>query len=386
MPKRRTWLRRIGKLMLYLLLLILIGAGILIAAAWTPSGSKPSGERLARISKSAHFKDGKFFNALPEHTNYWGAIKTMFASSPDTNPKDAVPMAPQADLSTPPPNGLRITWLGHSSMLIEIDGRRFLTDPVWGERASPFSFLGSKRFYPPIRALKDLLPLDAVVLSHDHYDHLDEGSIRALNDLKVPFIMPLGIGSHLEYWGVPPEQITELDWWQSKTIEGVEVACTPARHFSGRFLHDRNATLWASWAFIGPQHRAYFSGDTAMFPGFAEIGAKYGPFDVTMIESGAYNLYWPDVHLGPEQAVDAHRAVRGKLMLPVHWGTFNLAPHAWTEPAERLLVAAQTAGVQLYIPKPGESIDPANVPAQDRWWPSVPWDTAADHPVVSTGL
>lgn len=383
---KRPWLRRIGKVFAALFLLLILGAGFLVVAAWTAAGSKPSGARLERIAQSPHFKDGTFFNALPEHTDYWGAIKAMFASSDDTNPKSAVPIAPKADLTTPPPSGLRITWLGHSSMLIEIDGKRFLTDPVWGERASPFSFLGSKRFYPPVRALKDLLPLDAVVLSHDHYDHLDEGSIRELNTLGVPFVMPLGIGSHLEYWGVPAERITELDWWQTKQFGGVELACTPSRHFSGRFLTDRNATLWASWAFIGPQHRAYFSGDTAMFPGFAEIGAKYGPFDVTMVESGAYNRFWPDVHLGPEQAVDAHVALRGQLLMPVHWGTFNLAPHAWTEPVERLLVAAQAAGAQTYIPKPGESFEPATPPAQDRWWPTVPWQTAAEHPVVSTGL
>jgi L-ascorbate metabolism protein UlaG (beta-lactamase superfamily) len=384
--KKRGWGRKILKGFLYLLVLLVIASGVLVAAAWTAAGSKPAGDRLARISKSAHFKDGQFFNALPEYTNYWGALTAMFSGSDETNPKDAVPIAAPTDLTVAPASGLRITWFGHSSMLIEIDGRRFLTDPVWGERASPFSFLGSKRFYPPVRALKDLLPLDAVVLSHDHYDHLDEPSIRALNDLGVPFITPLGIGSHLEYWGVDPARITELDWWQTRQIGGVEVACTPSRHFSGRFLTDRNATLWASWAFVGPDHRAYFSGDTAMFPGFTEIGAKYGPFDVTMMESGAYHRHWPDVHLGPEQAVDAHLAVKGRVLMPVHWGMFNLAAHAWTEPVERVLVAAKARQVTTYVPKPGESFEPTRLPAQTRWWPDTQWETATEHPVVSTGL
>ncbi|MGB1016417.1 MAG: MBL fold metallo-hydrolase, partial [Nannocystaceae bacterium] len=223
-------------------------------------------------------------------------------------------------------------------------------------------------------------------ISHDHYDHLDSATIHALAH-KIPrFFVPLGVGSHLEYWGVDPANVTELDWWDTQTINGVAIHATPARHFSGRGLHDRDATLWASWSLIGPKHRAFFSGDTAMFPGFKQIGDRLGPFDVTMIESGAYNRRWVDVHLGPEQAVQAHIDLQGRLLMPVHWGTFDLALHGWTEPAERLLAAATDLGVTVAVPKPGGSVEPGNPPPAVAWWPDIPWTPVAQDPVFSTGL
>lgn len=371
---------------LVLLGVLVIGGSVIAALAWSAGGTQPSGERLARNQKSPQWKDGKFANRLPEQMDYWGAMKQMFGGGDYKVPHQPLPIATPTDLSTPPSSGLRITWMGHSSLLIEVDGQRFLTDPVWGPRASPLSFMGPKRFYAPIRPLKDLLPLDAVVISHDHYDHLDESSIRELSRLGVRFITPLGLGAHLEYWGVPADRITELDWWQNTQIGAVNVVCTPSRHFSGRFLTDRNKTLWASWSFIGNAHRVFFSGDSAMFPGFAEIGEKYGPFDVTLMENGAYNRHWADVHLGPEQAFAAHQALKGKLMIPIHWGLFNLAAHNWTEPVERLLVAAKAVSAPVYVPKPGESFEPASLPPLERWWPDRPWQTAAEHPIVSSGL
>jgi len=292
-------------------------------------------------------------------------------------------------LSLAPTSGLRLTWLGHSSFLIDLDGHRVLTDPVWGERASPFSLLGPTRYYPPPIALDELPAIDTVVISHDHYDHLDEPTIRALAG-TTKFVVPLGIGADLEYWGVGAQDITELDWWERTTVgegAGGELVATPARHFSGRGLTDADQTLCAGWAVVGPRHRVYFSGDTAMFSGFAEIGERLGPFDATMIESGAYSALWADVHLGPEQAVRAHQAVRGRVMIPVHWGTFNLGMHAWTEPVERVLVAAERADVSLAIPRPGESVEPAALGAVVRWWPGdVPWKTAEESPIVSSGL
>jgi L-ascorbate metabolism protein UlaG (beta-lactamase superfamily) len=234
--------------------------------------------------------------------------------------------------------------------------------------------------------LDQLPPVDAVLLSHDHYDHLDEPSIRVLNQRVPAFVVPLGIGAHLQYWGVPAAKIRELDWWGQTRVGEIELTATPARHFSGRSLSDADKTLWAGWSLRGPRHRVYYSGDTAMFPGFKEIGARLGPFDATLIEVGAYDRMWADVHLGPEQAVQAHRDVQGKLMLPVHWGTFNLALHAWTEPVERLLVAAARASVNVVVPRPGESIEPSKPPPPAPWWPKVPWQTAAEHPVVSSGL
>jgi L-ascorbate metabolism protein UlaG (beta-lactamase superfamily) len=287
---------------------------------------------------------------------------------------------------SPPPSGLRVTWLGHSTLLLEIDGHRILTDPTWSERASPFGWAGPRRWFTPPIPIGALPHLDAIVISHDHYDHLDYPTIAALKDHDTRFVVPLGIGAHLAYWGVPESRIVELDWWERTKIGDLEIVCSPARHASGRALYDDDAKLWAGWAFLGPVHRAYFSGDTGLFPALRDIGDRLGPFDVTMIEVGEYGRAWPDWHLGPEQAVTAHRMLKGRVMLPIHWGTFALAYHGWTEPIERAIVAAQAAGVTLVAPKPGQSFEPFAPPPIQRWWPDLPWRTAAEDPIVATKM
>ena len=369
---------------------VLLG-GIPLATAWSNLGSTPTGERLKRISQSVNYSadQGKFVNALKiQDPNLWPVLRDWVKGGTNTRPESEIPLYSETEvvLSQNPESVMRVTWLGHSTQLIEIDGARFLTDPVWGPRAAPWSSLGPSRFHEPPLALDRLPPIDAVVISHDHYDHLDAPTIRQLAKQVPRFLVPLGVGSHLESWGVESERITELDWWEERTIGGVRVIATPARHFSGRAVLDRDKTLWASWSFVGSEHRAFFSGDTGMFPGFAEIGARLGPFDITMVENGACNKMWADVHLGPEQALQAHLDLRGKLMLPVHWGTFDLALHSWTEPVERLLAAAEATGTTVVIPRPGQSVEPAKPLALDRWWPDLPWESADEHPVVSSGL
>ena len=198
--------------------------------------------------------------------------------------------------------------------------------------------------------------------------------------------MPLGVGAHLAYWGVPEARILEVDWWDRIELGELTIVCTPARHASGRVLIDKDDTLWASYAFLGPQHRVYFSGDTGLFPALADIGARLGPFDLTMIEAGAYGSAWPDWHLGPEQAVTAHRMVSGRAMLPIHWGLFDLAYHGWTEPMERVLAAAAREGVTVLAPRPGASVEPEAAPALERWWPAIPWRTGAEDPIVATRM
>lgn len=362
-------------------------AAILLADAWSPLGTFAKGERLARMQASPQWNGNRFVNALPTaRMDGWALTQRWLKGAPFTIPDAPLTTVTPTSLNEPPASGLRITWFGHSSMLVEVDGRRFLTDPVWSERCSPSTFIGPKRFFAPPLPIEQLPALDAVVLSHDHYDHLDEPTIRALSEHVPLFLVPIGIGAHLEYWGVDPKKIVELDWWEKTNVGDVVVTAAPSRHFSGRAVIDSDATLWASWAFHGPQHRVYFSGDTAMFPGFKEIGERLGPFDATMIEVGAYDAMWADVHLGPEQAIAAHQDLRGTLMFPVHWGTFDLALHAWTEPVERLIVAAEQAKVAVVVPRPGESIEPAHAASLTRWWPNVPWHTAAEHPVVSSGL
>lgn len=317
-------------------------------------------------------------------------LRELFRSRARTKPTEPPPVIRRnaSDFLSAPASGLRVTWLGHSTSIVELGGRRFLVDPMWSERASPFGWMGPKRFFEPPLPLDELPPLDAVLISHDHYDHLDRPTLERLAADGHHFLVPLGVGSRMTRWGIPSESIRELDWWDAAEVEGVTITVTPARHFSGRspFGFDRNTTLWCGFVLRSKRHRVYYTGDTAMFTGFDEIRERLGPFDVTLIEIGAYSRLWADLHLGPEQAVEAFERVRGGLLVPVHWGTFDLAFHAWTEPVERLLVEAGRRQVPVVVPRPGRSFEPAEPPMVERWWPDVPWQSAEEHPIVSSGL
>jgi L-ascorbate metabolism protein UlaG (beta-lactamase superfamily) len=387
--RRLRWISRgVGTLLRLVLLSLVATAAVALWQAWVPIGKGPSGARLVRMEASKQWDGDGFENPEPLWNDGLGMITEALDASEHVAPDAPVPVAEvdPSRFATPPPSGLRVTWLGHSTMLVEIDGRRFLTDPVWSDRISPVPWVGPTRWYPNPLPLDRMPELDAVILSHDHYDHLDYPTIAAMKDADTTFVVPLGVGSHLAYWGVPVARIVELDWWERHRIGDVELVCTPARHASGRQLFDQNDTLWAGWAFVGPRHRAWFSGDTGLFPAMKEIGERLGPFDLTMIEVGAYGQAWPDWHLGPEQAVRAHQWVRGEVLLPVHWGLFALAYHGWTEPIERTLVAADEAKVEVVAPRPGESVEPAAPPAVTRWWPEVPWRVAREYPIRATNV
>lgn len=347
-------------------------------------GADPAGERLARIHRSPNFADGSFQNPEGARTRPTGSTlefaKIYFRKEERIRrgPMGTVPVHPTtlADLAVPPADGLRITWMGHSSVLAEIDGQRVLFDPVWGERCSPFSWVGPKRLHPVPVPLAALGPVDVVVISHDHYDHLDMPTIQALVGTDTVFAVPLGVGAHLEHWGVPADRLRELDWNETTKVGGLTLTATPARHFCGRGVRNPQHTLWASWAVAGPEHSVYHSGDTGYFGGFREIGAEHGPFDVTMIQIGAYSEFWPDIHMTPEEGVRAHLDLQGGrpegVMLPIHWGTFNLAPHPWSAPGEGTLAEATRLGARIALPVPGEPFEPASdsVPVQP-WWRGV---------------
>jgi L-ascorbate metabolism protein UlaG (beta-lactamase superfamily) len=290
-----------------------------------------------------------------------------------------VPSAPLPSLNPlelwlrPPGSGLRATWLGHSTVLIEIDGWRVLTDPVWGPRASPSRFLGPKRFQPIPIEIRDLPPLDAVIVSHDHYDHLDYTTMRRMRKGSVPIVTSLGVGAHLESFGIPPQRIVELDWWESHRIPGTDLTLTaaPSQHFSGRGLKDGNRTLWSSFVIQSPRHRVFFSGDTGPTAEHAQIRERLGPFDLVMLEVGAFHPAWGNIHLGPANALAAHTLLGGAPLLPVHWGTFNLALHPWDEPAETLLRLAPKTGARLLMPRLGEPVEPAHDRVLETWWRAV---------------
>ena len=367
------------------LLIALLGVVLSACAAF---GAKPQGERLARAQQSPQWHDGHFKDPQAIWIDTRRAMLHFIfgKSEPTATPDAPIPVmhTDAAAFASAPQSGLRVTWFGHSSALIEIDGSKILIDPFWSERASPFVWGGPKRWYPPPIALSDLPPIDVVLISHDHYDHLDYASIVAMRSWRNVFVVPLGIGAHLSRWGIPNERIIELDWWQSTRQGNIELVATPARHASGRLSPNSDHTLWAGFAIIGDQHRAWYSGDTSYHNDLRNIGARLGPFDVTLIEAGQYDADWADNHLGPELAVQAHIQVRGRAMIPVHWALLKLAQHTWTEPVERVRVAARCHDVEVLAPRPGESIEPTQHPVISQWWPNLQWASASARPVLST--
>lgn len=325
---------------------------------------------------SPRYRDGRFHNTDPASVlgpeAAGGFAKDLLTRGGRGRPRTEVPLAPC--LAPVEAGTLAVTWFGHSSALVEVDGHRVLCDPVWSERVSPSPTIGPARLYPVPVELQALPALDAVVISHDHYDHLDRFTVETLAILQptARFVVPLGVGAHLRRWKLPEDRIVELDWDQHVEVSGLRITCTEARHFSGRGLQ-RNITLWSSWVLAGPTHRVFFGGDSGYTPRFADLGEKYGPFDLTLLPVGAYDARWPDVHMNPEEAVRTHLDLGGvdrrdALLVPVHWGTFDLAFHGWSEPIARLLPAAQESEVPTTVPKPGQRIDASRPVTVEPWW------------------
>ncbi|MBK0393951.1 MBL fold metallo-hydrolase [Ramlibacter algicola] len=362
----------------------LVLAVVAVVVAWwilqqPPFGAPMEGARLARAQANPQWRDGRFVNLEPETPTSLASmgdyLVRQFSGDEVREPPKPLPIVAvdKAALAAPPAaSGLRAFWLGHASTFVEIDGQRLLLDPVFADVVSPLP-VGPHRFHEPPIALADLPKIDAVLVSHDHYDHLDMDTVQFLAQRGTRFFVPLGIGAHLQRWGVPPAQIAELEWWQESRLGEVRIVSTPTRHYSGRGINDRSATLWTSWSVVGPQHRFFYSGDTGYAKVFQEIGSRFGPFDMAFVKIGAYGpgQSWTDIHMTPEQAVQVHRDVRGKRMVPVHWATFNLAYHDWDEPIRRTGAAASKAGVELATPQLGEWVDVGQPPPTVRWWEQV---------------
>lgn len=339
-------------------------------------GAEAKGERLKTIQQSPNYQHGVFHNLVETNMDigFEGFLKMFserfFGDTDDQTPDWEIPVQDidTTSFATVQDTATVLTWLGHSAFMIEIDGKRLLLDPMMGDIASPISFIGPRRFSRLPVSVEALPRIDAVLISHDHYDHLDYGSIQKLAEKTSHFYVALGVGAHLERWGVPASKITEMDWWQENTFEGLTFAATPSRHFSGRGLTDRMKTLWTSWVIIGQNDRIFFSGDSGYFDTFREIGNKYGPFDITLMECGQYNELWPNIHMMPEQTVQAHLDLKGKLLMPIHWGGFALAMHSWTDPIERATAKARELKVPVTTPQIGEPVILKHRVPQENWW------------------
>lgn len=330
----------------------------------------------AAIARSPQFKDGKFRNVASMHKPGFVDTVEIFRKVMFNKPKDSVPSGvipvqalTRAQLVAAPDDS--VFRLGHSTMLIKLGGLFYLTDPVFSERASPVQWAGPARFHKPPISIDELPPIEAVILSHDHYDHLDHAAVLALAKKTRSFVTPLGVGERLIGWGIAAAQVRQLDWWQTTQVGAVKLVATPAQHFSGRSLSDGNSTLWASWVIQQGDLKIFFSGDTGYFDGFKKIGDAYGPFDLAMIETGAYDAMWPDVHMQPEQTVQAFLDLKGKTLMPVHNGTFDLGLHRWQEPFDRIVALAKEKGVALTTPQMGERLDARQPAAGSAWWSKV---------------
>lgn len=332
--------------------------------------------------KNAKRMGSKFLNPVLTSVGGWSTILKvlpLYLSNKEERVPRQSPGPFKTDVSVfqkPPVSGLRVTWLGHSSLFVEIDGINVLIDPVWDERASPVQWAGPKRFFAAPLSLDDLPRIDVVLVSHDHYDHLGEATIRKLSKMNsakdARWVTSLGVGRILQRFGVAGAQISELDWTQSVAIAegGLEVTAVPTRHFSGRKMSNRFETLWSAFVLKGRRHKIYFGADSGWWSGFAEIGATYGPFDLTMLEIGAFHELWADIHMGPEGAARAFAALGGKgLMMPIHWGLFDLALHGWRQPIERLLEIAAQNEILLWAPEPGRPTDVEQaIEVRSDWW------------------
>ena len=340
-------------------------------------GGDVSKERQELYQASKQFKNGVFANTkdVPKDPSFSEILtmsrKFFFEKVENSKPdEDIIPLKIDSTDLASADSKANLIWFGHSSFLLKIAGKIVLIDPMFGDVPAPHPWLGNRRFSKKLPIEIAHLPkIDVVVISHDHYDHLDYSSIKKLKDKVTQFYVPLGVGVHLQAWGVASDRIAELDWWDEIRFKGVEFVCAPAQHFSGRKFGNRQSTLWASWIIKSQKERIFFSGDSGYAPHFKEIGEKYGPFDFAMLECGQYNKMWPDVHMFPEETVQASLDLRAKHFMPIHWGAFKLAMHSWTDPADRVVKKAKELNVPVVFPKIGETLVIHELTASsDFWW------------------
>jgi L-ascorbate metabolism protein UlaG (beta-lactamase superfamily) len=357
------------------LLLVILGSALIWFFTTPQFGGSPTEKQIAEYKATDHHDGETFFNYKRANMDMdasmiWEIIKEFRNPVDNIKPKDElIPEKLDANEVSAEPEKAKITWFGHSSFMIELDGKVILLDPMFGQQAAPHPWLGTDRYNPTFPLEIDELPqIDVVVFSHDHYDHLDHGSVIGLAEKVNHWLVPLGLDNHLAEWGIDSNKITALDWWEESMQGDIMFVLTPSRHFSGRGLSDRMATLWGSWVIKGDSSNIYFSGDGGYGDHFKEIGEKYGPFDIGLMECGQYNHKWADIHMMPEESVQASIDVKAKVMMPVHWGAFTLSVHSWIEPVQRASIEATKLGVKITTPKIGEQIILNETYPASEWW------------------
>jgi len=355
---------------------LLIIAYLLFVSFYPSFGGDVTKELQEKYATSENYKNGEFINkkGVPEDLSIGETLslarKFFFTKVPNGAPKQNIEVIKSDSINIANHKGdTRLIWFGHSAFLLQIAGQNILVDPMFGRVAAPHDWLGTNRFNNEMPIAIEKLPkIDAVILSHDHYDHLDYGSIKKIKQKVQRFYTPLGVGVHLEAWGIERERIFELDWWEETKLGGLKFACTPAQHFSGRKFNNSQSTLWSSWVIQSATEAIYFSGDSGYGPHFKKIGETYGPFDFAMIECGQYNKMWPDIHMFPEETAQAGVDLNARVIMPIHWGAFKLALHDWTDPVKRVTRKARELKIDLVSPQIGEHIYLEQKTTTSDWW------------------
>lgn len=361
-------------IIVFVLVLFIIGA--LFVNLNPEFGGSPSKEDIKKYELSGNYEKGKFMNLIPtsmdmDFGNMTGVLKKFIKGVPNSKPKFKIPVEKIDSLNLVQNDTLtKLIWFGHSTFLLQMDGKNILIDPMFGDVPAPHPWLGKKRYSKQLPIEIEKLPaIDLIIISHDHYDHLDYGSIKKLKSKTKKFCVPLGVGTHLKAWDIDPNMIHEFNWWESKQLDSINLVFAPARHFSGRGVSNRWSTLWGSWVVTGRNDNIYFSGDSGYGPHFKEIGDKYGPFDFAMMECGQYNENWAQIHMMPEETAQAALDLNTEIMMPIHWGAFTLALHSWTDPVERVTKQANKLNMPIAVPKIGETIVIGQERvSNDEWW------------------
>ncbi len=363
---KHRWFRVIIGIISGIIIIVLIAVAFM--RIFPAFGGRPTKAERKNYSQRAGYYDGRRFN-YPDEWSIEGIGQDVRVSSKGTAPKDELPVKfPEIDEDTDI-NDVRVTWFGHSFVLIQMHRMNILVDPVFSQRSSPVQWIGPKRFTVPSVSAADLPHIDVLLISHDHHDHLDPDTIREIDSKVDRYIVPLGIENHLERWGVSPDKILNKAWWESETVNGLEITCTPGRHFSGRSLIDQNYTQWCSWVLMDEYHQIFENGDGGFGGHFEEIHDRFGDFDLVMLDCAQYDANWHYSHMYPEESAMAAEILGAKVVMPIHWGAFILSSHSWDDPPERFTIAAEQRGLNIVTPYLCETMDPdAHDKYQERWW------------------